>query len=49
MKGILKSKLLIVLLSVLIFINCFGKQENKASATKNTEESVGFLSNINSF
>ena len=45
MKGILKKKLVIVILSALIFTNCFGKEEVKAT-NKINEESTGFLSNI---
>ncbi len=42
MNCVLKNKLVIILMSALIFTNCFGK-ENKS---KDNEESVGFLTNI---
>jgi len=45
MKGILKSKLVIVVLSILIFTNCF-TAENEKTTSKNSEEAIGFLSNI---
>lgn len=45
MRGILKSRVIMVLLAALIFTNCFGKDESK-TANKKSEESVGFLSNI---
>lgn len=45
MRGILKSRIIMVLLAALIFTNCFGKDESKA-ANKKSEESIGFLSNI---
>ena len=45
MRGLLKNKLVIVILSALIFTNCFGKEEVKAT-NKASEESTGFLSNI---
>ncbi len=45
MKGILKNRLVIALLAVLIFTNCFAKEESKET-TKTSEESIGFLSNI---
>lgn len=45
MRGILKSKLMIVLLSILIFTNCFTAESEK-TISKNGEETIGFLSNI---
>lgn len=45
MRGILKSRLVIVILSALIFTNCFAK-ESESTTNKNREESIGFLSNI---
>lgn len=41
MRGLLKNKLVIVILSALIFTNCFGKEEVKAT-NKASEESTGF-------
>lgn len=41
MRGILKSKLMIALLSALIFVNCFS-----AENSKNSEDTIGFLGNI---
>lgn len=41
MRGILKSKLMIALLSALIFVNCFSAENSKSS-----EDTIGFLGNI---
>lgn len=45
MRGILKSRLVVVLLSALIFTNCFAT-DSEGAKSKGNEESVGFLSNI---
>ncbi|WP_291258887.1 S41 family peptidase [Fusobacterium sp.] len=42
MKHILKNKMMIVLISALIFTNCFANE----NSNRNSEESVGFLTNI---
>lgn len=42
MKCVLKNKLVIILMSALIFTNCFANE----NSNKDSEESVGFLTNI---